>query len=50
MIHKRIANFYGYFSTSNVRSNERRRISNPVILEIDPEVICWRDTKFADRN
>ena len=26
------------------------RISNPVILEIDPEVICWRDTKFADRN
>ena len=26
------------------------RISNPVILEIDPEVVCWRDTKFADRN
>ncbi len=25
-------------------------ISNPVILEIDPEVICWLDTKFADRN
>lgn len=26
------------------------RISNPVILEIDPEVIMWKDTKFADRN
>ena len=26
------------------------RISNPVILEIDPEVVEWEDTKFADRN
>ena len=26
------------------------RISNPVILEIDPEVIYWKDTKYADRN
>lgn len=26
------------------------RISNPVILEIDPEVIYWTGTKFADRN
>ncbi len=26
------------------------RISNPVILEIDPEVIYWRDTRFADMN
>lgn len=26
------------------------RISNPVILEIDPEVIYLQDTKFADRN
>jgi hypothetical protein len=26
------------------------RISNPVILEIDPEVIFWKGTKYADRN
>lgn len=26
------------------------RISNPVILEINPEVICWEQTKYADRN
>ena len=26
------------------------RISNPVILEIDPVVVEWKDTKFADRN
>ena len=26
------------------------RISNPVILEIDPEVIYDKDTMFADRN
>lgn len=26
------------------------RISNPVILEIDLEVVEWKDTKFADRN
>lgn len=26
------------------------RISNPVILEIDPEVIFWADTLYADRN
>lgn len=26
------------------------RISNPVILEIDPEVVEWEDTKFSDRN
>lgn len=26
------------------------RISNPVILEIDPEVIFWSDTKYADSN
>lgn len=26
------------------------RISNPVILEIDPEVVEWKETKFADRN
>lgn len=26
------------------------RISNPVILEIDPEVIFWQGTKYADRN
>lgn len=26
------------------------RISNPVILEIDPEVIYDEDTKYADRN
>ena len=26
------------------------RISNPVILEIDPEVIYWQDTKFANMN
>ena len=26
------------------------RITNPVILEIDPEVIYWNDTKYADMN
>ena len=26
------------------------RISNPVLLEIDPEVVCWDDTLYADRN
>ncbi|MGL4993037.1 MAG: DarT ssDNA thymidine ADP-ribosyltransferase family protein [Bacteroidales bacterium] len=26
------------------------RITNPVILEIDTDVICWDDTKYADRN
>lgn len=26
------------------------RISNPVILEIDPQVVGWEGTKFADRN
>lgn len=26
------------------------RISNPVILEIDPEVIYWKDSQYADRN
>lgn len=26
------------------------RISTPVVLEIDPEVIYWDDTLFADRN
>lgn len=26
------------------------RISNPVILEIDPEVIFWVNTKYTDRN
>lgn len=26
------------------------RISNPVLLEIDPQVIYWKDSKYADRN
>jgi hypothetical protein len=26
------------------------RISNPVILEIDPEVLLWKDTMYADCN
>ena len=26
------------------------RISNPVILEIGPEVIYWKDSQYADRN
>lgn len=26
------------------------RISNPVILEIDPAVIFWKGTRYADRN
>ena len=26
------------------------RISNPVLLEIDPQIIYWRDSKYADRN
>ncbi|MCI6801511.1 MAG: DarT ssDNA thymidine ADP-ribosyltransferase family protein [Candidatus Onthomorpha sp.] len=32
-----------------VAMNEER-ISNPVVLEIDPEVIYWKDTKYSDRN
>ena len=26
------------------------RISNPIILEIDPVVACWESAKYADRN
>ncbi|MCH5312423.1 MAG: DUF4433 domain-containing protein [Prevotella sp.] len=26
------------------------RLSNPVILEIDPEVVYWQETKFSDMN
>ncbi len=26
------------------------RISNPVVLEIDPQVIWWKQTRYADRN
>lgn len=26
------------------------RISNPIVLEIDPEVVYWEDTKYSDRN
>ena len=26
------------------------RISNPVVLEIDPAVVCWKETKYSDRN
>ena len=26
------------------------RITNPVVLEIDPEVALWSDSKYADRN
>ena len=26
------------------------RISNPVVLEIDPQVIWWKGTRYADRN
>lgn len=26
------------------------RISNPVVLEIDPQVIWWSQTRYADRN
>lgn len=29
---------------------KEERISNPVILEIDPEVIYWSETKYADSN
>ncbi len=32
-----------------VAMNEER-ISNPVVLEIDPEVIYWKETKYSDRN
>lgn len=32
-----------------VAMNEAR-ISNPVLLEIDPQVIFWMDSKYADRN
>lgn len=26
------------------------RISNPVVLEIDPAVVCWKETRYSDRN
>ena len=26
------------------------RISNPILLEIDPQVIYWKDSKYSDRN
>lgn len=26
------------------------RITNPVVLEIDPQVVCWDGTKYSDRN
>ena len=26
------------------------RLSNPVILEIDPEVICWKESRYANMN
>lgn len=26
------------------------RLTNPVILEIDTDVVCWQDTKFANMN
>ena len=26
------------------------RLSNPVILEIDPEVVYWKDSKYSDMN
>ena len=29
---------------------KEERISNPLILEIDPEVIYWSETKYADSN
>ena len=29
---------------------KEERISNPIILEIDPVVVSWEDTMFADRN
>lgn len=32
------------------RAMQEERISNPVILEIDPEVIYWEDAMYADRN
>lgn len=27
-----------------------QRISNPVILEIDPEVIWWQDSLYCNKN
>jgi len=32
------------------RAKNERRISDPVILEIDPVVVSWYDTLFSDRN
>lgn len=31
-------------------AQKQGRINNPVILEIDPEVIYWKDTLFSDMN
>jgi hypothetical protein len=46
-----------YVRLSFVRSHpmmyvamQDKRISNPVILEIDPQVIEWQGTKYADMN
>lgn len=29
---------------------DQQRIKNPVILEIDPEIIYWQNTKYANKN
>ncbi len=31
-------------------AKKQNRIENPIILEIDPEVIFWKNTKFSDKN
>lgn len=50
-------NLEGYVRVSFTRNHPMMftamkdgRISNPVVLEIDPEVIWWEDTLYADRN
>lgn len=53
----RRVNLQHFVRTSFVRKHPMQyvamndgRISNPVLLEIDPEVIFWNDTKYSDRN
>mgnify|MGYP003494453474 CR=1 FL=1 len=31
-------------------AKSQNRINNPIILEIDPEVIFWKNSKYSDKN
>ena len=53
----RRSNLQYYVRTSFVKEHPMKyvamndgRITNPVVLEIDPEVALWSETRYADRN